>query len=90
MGSGGKQPLARSIPISEVILGAGPYLRAAHGPQSKGVGQWQLKHAMQGEFAAKKYYEIILDHFSTELGRGGHEVLTLLAAHASKRMDGST
>jgi hypothetical protein len=41
---------------------------AAHGPQSKGVGQWQLKHAMQGEFAAKKYYEIILDHFSTELG----------------------
>jgi hypothetical protein len=28
---------------------------------------------MQGEFAAKKYYEIILDHFSTELGRrGGH------------------
>ena len=46
---------------------------------------------MQGEFAAKKYYEIILDHFSTELGRrGGHELLTLLAAHASKRMDGST
>jgi hypothetical protein len=26
---------------------------------------------MQGEFAAKKYYEIILDHFSTELGRRG-------------------
>jgi hypothetical protein len=25
-----------------------------------------------------------------ELGRGGHELLTLLAAHASKRMDGST
>ena len=46
---------------------------------------------MQGEFAAKKYYEIILDHFSTELGRrGGHELLTLLAAHASKRMDCST
>ena len=46
---------------------------------------------MQGEFAAKKYYEVILDHFSTELGRrGGHELLTLLAAHASKRMDGST
>jgi hypothetical protein len=46
---------------------------------------------MQGEFAAKKYYEIILDHFSTELGRrGGHELLTLLTAHASKRMDGST
>jgi hypothetical protein len=22
-------------------------LRAAYGPQSKGVGQWQLKHAMQ-------------------------------------------
>ena len=45
---------------------------------------------MQGEFAAKKYYEIILDHFSTELGRrGGHELLTLLAAHASKRMDGT-
>jgi hypothetical protein len=65
------------------------YLRAAYGPQSKGVGQWQLKRAMQGEFAAKKYYEIILDHFSTELGRrGGHELLTLLAAHASKRMDG--
>jgi hypothetical protein len=41
------------------------------------VGQWQLKHAIQGEFAAKKYYEIILDHFSTELGRrGGHELLT--------------
>jgi hypothetical protein len=35
-------------------LGAWPYLRAAFGPQSKGVGQWQLKHAMQGEFAAKK------------------------------------
>jgi hypothetical protein len=35
------------------ILSAGPYLRAACGPQSKGVGQWQLKHAMQGEFAAK-------------------------------------
>jgi hypothetical protein len=31
--------LARSIPISEAILSAGPYLRAAHGPQSKGVGQ---------------------------------------------------
>jgi hypothetical protein len=32
---------------------------------------------MQGEFAVKKYYEIILDHFSTELGRrGGHELLT--------------
>ena len=45
---------------------------------------------MQGEFAAKKYYEIILDHFSTELGQGGHELLTLLAAHASKRMDCST
>jgi hypothetical protein len=46
---------------------------------------------MQGEFVVKKYYEIILDHFSTELGRrGGHELLTLLAAHASKRMDGST
>jgi hypothetical protein len=72
-------------------LGAGPYLRAAYGPQSKGVGQWQLKHAMQGEFAAKKCYEVILDHFSTELGRrGGHELPTLLAAHASKRMDGST
>jgi hypothetical protein len=26
----------------------------------------------------------------TELGRRGHEQLTLLAAHASKRMDGST
>ena len=26
----------------------------------------------------------------TELGRRGHELLTLLAAHASKRMDGST
>ena len=26
----------------------------------------------------------------TELGRGGHELLTLLAAHASKRMDCST
>jgi hypothetical protein len=69
--------LARSIPISEVILSAGPYLRGDHGPQSKGVGQWQLKHAMQGEFAAKKYYdEIILDHFSTQLGRRGHELLT--------------
>jgi hypothetical protein len=45
---------------------------------------------MQGEFAAKKYYEVVLDHFSTELGRRGHELLTLLAAHASKRMDGST
>jgi hypothetical protein len=44
---------------------------------------------MQGEFAAKKYYEIVLDHFSTELGRRGRELLTLLAAHASKRMDGS-
>jgi hypothetical protein len=55
------------------------------------VGQWQLKHAMQSEVAATKYYEVILDHFSTELGRrGGHELLTLLAAHASKRMDGST
>jgi hypothetical protein len=56
-------------------LGAGPYLRAAaYGPQSKGVGQWQLKHAMQGEFAAKKYYEIILDHFCIELGRRGKQV----------------
>jgi hypothetical protein len=54
------------------------------------VGQWQLKHAMQGEFAAKKYYEVILDHFSTELGRRGDELLTMLAAHARKRMDGST
>jgi hypothetical protein len=45
---------------------------------------------MQGEFAAKKYYDTIFDHFSTELGRGGYELLTLLAAHASKRMDGST
>jgi hypothetical protein len=26
----------------------------------------------------------------TELGRRGHELLTLLAAHASKCMDGST
>jgi hypothetical protein len=26
----------------------------------------------------------------TELGQGGHELLTLLAAHASKRMDCST
>jgi hypothetical protein len=40
--------LARSTPISEAILSAGLYLRAAHCPQSKGVGQWQLKHAMQG------------------------------------------
>jgi hypothetical protein len=32
----------------------GPYLWEAHGPQSKGVGQLQLKHAMQGEFAANK------------------------------------
>jgi hypothetical protein len=55
------------------------------------VGQWQLKHAIQGEFAAKEYYEIILDPFSTELGRrGGHELRTLLAAHASKRVHGST
>jgi hypothetical protein len=45
---------------------------------------------MPGEFVAKKYYEVILDHFSTELGRGGHELLALLAAHASKRMDDST
>jgi hypothetical protein len=45
---------------------------------------------MQGEFAVKKYYEVILDYFSTELGRGGHELLTLLADHASKRMDCST
>jgi hypothetical protein len=36
------------------ILGAGPYLRGGYGPQSKGVGQWQLNRAMQGEFAAKK------------------------------------
>jgi hypothetical protein len=56
-------------------LGAWPYLRAAaYAPQSKGVGQWQLKHAMQGEFAAKKYYEIILDHFCIELGRRGKQV----------------
>jgi hypothetical protein len=56
------------------ILSAGPYLR-------KGVGQWQLKHAMQGKFAAKRYYEIILDHFSTELGRrGGHELLTFVGS----------
>jgi hypothetical protein len=34
--------LARFITISEAILGAGPYLWAAHGPQSKGVGQWQV------------------------------------------------
>jgi hypothetical protein len=27
------------------------------------VGQWQLKHAMQGEFAAKKYYELVLDDY---------------------------
>jgi hypothetical protein len=45
---------------------------------------------MQGEFATKRYYEIVLDHFSTELGRRGHELLTLLPAHASKRMGGST
>jgi hypothetical protein len=45
---------------------------------------------MQGEFAAKRCYEVISDHFSTEFGRRGHELLTLLAAQASKRMDGST
>jgi hypothetical protein len=49
----------------------------------------KTRHARR--IRGKKYYEIILDHFSTELGRrGGHELLTLLAAHASKRMDGST
>jgi hypothetical protein len=53
------------------ILSAGPYLRSAYSPQSKGVGQWQLKHAIQGEFAAKKYYEIILDHFSTPSSAAG-------------------
>jgi hypothetical protein len=26
---------------------------------------------MQGEFAVKQYYDLILDHFSTELGRRG-------------------
>jgi hypothetical protein len=41
--------------------------------------------------AVKKYYEVVLYDFSTELGlRGGHELLTLLAAHATKCMDGST
>jgi hypothetical protein len=46
---------------------------------------------MQGEFAAKKCYEVVLGHYiCTELGQGGHELLTLLAAHASKRMDCST
>ena len=32
-----------------------------------------------GEFAVKKYYEVVLYDFSTELGRrgGGHELLTL-------------
>jgi hypothetical protein len=33
--------LARFIAKSEAILGAGPDLWADHGPQSKGVGQWQ-------------------------------------------------
>jgi hypothetical protein len=46
---------------------------------------------MQGEFAAKKYYEVVLGgymHRARPAWR--HELLTLLAAHASKRMDGST
>jgi hypothetical protein len=43
------------------------------------VGQWQLKHAMQGEFVAKRYYEISLDHFSTELGRRGDELLVVMS-----------
>jgi hypothetical protein len=34
-------PLAGFIAKSEAILGAGPCLWAGHGPQSKGVGQWQ-------------------------------------------------
>jgi hypothetical protein len=33
--------LTKFIAISEAVLGAGPYLWAGHGPQSKGVGQWQ-------------------------------------------------
>jgi hypothetical protein len=66
--------LARSIAISEAILSAGPCLRAAvYGPQSKGVGQWQLKHAMQGKFAAKKYYELVLgDYMHRARPRRGH------------------
>jgi hypothetical protein len=50
---------------------------------------------MQGEFAAKKYYEFVLGDYmhrarpAWSLVRG-HELLILLAAHASKRMDGST
>jgi hypothetical protein len=63
--------LARSVPISEAILSAGPYLQAAHGPQSKGVGQWQLRHAMQGEFAAEKYYELVLDDYFWGVARAG-------------------
>jgi hypothetical protein len=39
---GGAHYLARSIPKSVAYIGrAGPFLRAAYGPQSKGVGQWQ-------------------------------------------------
>jgi hypothetical protein len=47
----------------------------------------KTRHARR--IRGKKYSEIILDHFSTELGRrGGHELLTLLAAHASEQAHG--
>jgi hypothetical protein len=49
---------------------------------------------MQGEFAAKKYYGRAVkddyDIYAPSSARVAMELLTLLAAHASKRMDCST
>jgi hypothetical protein len=47
---------------------------------------------MQGEFAAKKYYGVVQDDYMHRARPPGWpcELLTLLAAHASKRMDCST
>jgi hypothetical protein len=50
----------------------------------------QGEFAIRGKKAVRQYYGVGLDGFSTELGRRGRMLITLLADHASKRMDGST
>jgi hypothetical protein len=63
----------------------------AHGPKARALASGNKNTPCKANSRQKKYYGVVKDHFSTgELGRRGHELLILLAAHASKRMDGST
>jgi hypothetical protein len=50
------------IPKSEIYK-ARPYTRAVRGPQSKGMGQWQLTSLAKGEFASKKMFRHALGQF---------------------------